>query len=160
MDYSGWDDGMDKFLRIAWGKFGQCWVAKYCYFNDIPCEIDRSHPHITDVADVKINGRNVDVKISFAEEDVFIGQVSPGAIKNKFTKYYIFLSTNRPAEWIEPIGIISADKYKQESKFVKWGEKIPGTNIQQRFRDGSYFLPELEKHCVPFTVENLKNTIK
>ena len=139
MDYSGWDDGHEKTMRITIGKFSQLWLCEVCHLNMIPYEKDTSSPYMPDQRDLTINGWAVDCKATVS--DGLEGQVGPGHDKkNNSIDLYAFFRTGRNMEFIEPLGFVWARDLLTVAKKISQGERIPGTNIDQRFRY-SYFVP-------------------
>lgn len=152
MDYKGWEDQHQKQDRITYGKFGQLWVSEFCRLNNIPHEKDRSSPMQADDLDLIIFDKVIDVKTTVFSS--LVGQVSPGVI-NKPCDEYCFLVTDKQCSFVTPIGFVSRSDYKTHSVYVAKGEVIPGTNLRQKFNDGSYFLPPNSPVLRPFVSELL-----
>jgi hypothetical protein len=146
MDYQGWEDQYAKRDRITYGKFGQLWVCEFCKLNGIPYEKDKSSPKVNDDFDLKIGEFSIDVKTTIRND--IQGQVSPG-VYNKPIDYYLFLVTDSVCSFVRTLGFVSQSAYKKNALKINKGEKIPGTNMVQRF-SYSYFLPYEIPVWIPF----------
>jgi hypothetical protein len=156
VNYEGWNendiaDTFRKLERITLGRFGQLWFYEFCQLNGIPSEEDKTNPLISDKTDVRVCGFDVDVKISKIAD--MPCQISPGVLDK--SQIYLFLGCDERLTYIEPKGFISRLKIKENSVFIKHGEKIPNTNFIQKFKAGSYFISN--KELKPFfeVVHNL-----
>ena len=150
MDYEGFENRCEKDLqkkmeRIVYGKFGQLWVAEFCRLNGVNCKSDKSSPYVPDKSDLEIDSLKIDVKVSVIKH--LVGQVSPGAVKADYD-YFCFMLVDRDCKWVCPYGFISCEDFRRVMVEVERGQKIPGTNIVQKFM-ASYFLPE-NPHLIPF----------
>lgn len=147
-DYDGWNDGYEKSARIITGKFCQLWLVEYCRLNGIPHVKDTSSPYIHDNGDLLINGWNIDCKASINAN--FKCQISPHFDKDVSIDYYAFFMTDKRYSYIEPLGFIQKSEVINCSSKIMNGEKIPNTNIIQKFGEYSYFV-DIDK-VTPFDV--------
>ena len=137
-DYDGWGDAWHKSQRIITGKFCQLWLGEYCKLNNVPYKKDRSSPYISDSGDLHINGWNIDCKASTSIS--FCGQISPHFDKDKEIDFYSFFLIDKNFSFIEPLGFINKINVIENSIKVLKGEKIPNTDIIQKFESHSYFV--------------------
>lgn len=153
MDYDGWDDGHKKMERITTGKFAQLWLCEFCRVNNILYQKDRSSPKMADSGDLVINGWNVDCKVSTIP--LLAGQVSKhhDSPKNNINIYFFFL-TDGQMSFIKPVGCIRKEHLIDVSKKVLEGEKIPDTNIVQRF-GYSYFADTTKLPTFETTIKHI-----
>ena len=153
MNYDGWADQHRKLNRIVYGKFAQIYVADWCQVNGINYKKDISTPYIEDKEDIIIQGKRVDVKCSCIPS--LVGQVSPGVV-NSDCDYFCFLLLCRRLTWVEPHGFISCDNYRRGMIEVLKDQKIPETNIIQRFGSSYFLSSDSRKNLLPF-VQTLLN---
>lgn len=148
-NYNGWGDGHKKRERIETGRCAQLWLACFCRVNGIMARLDDTDYRRPDETDVTIAGVDVDVKASTIA--IMPPQVNAAVVERSHGGYYCFTVIDEKLRWIMPLGFIAAADFERQAVCVRRGERIPGTKIDQRFADTSYFLP-LDKPLVPFEV--------
>jgi hypothetical protein len=146
-NHPGWKDEHKKPQRIFTGRCAQLWVAAFCEAHGVPCEKDQSSHKVEDDFDVLIIGQRVDVKATIFRD--LVGQVTVPSY-NKPGDYYCFAIIDEQCTAISPYGFVSKKDYEAHAFLVPEGELIKATNTWQRFKKGSYFLPDDCPAVTPF----------
>lgn len=136
-DYSGWEDKSGKHGRIVRGRAIQLWLVEFCKVNGINHIKDISSAEVPDEMDLAICGKPVDCKASVLKG---VCQVTTNISNQSGKMLYFFFETDKELSYIKPLGAVSKNKFKDAAILVKKGDKIPGTDIIQKFGSGSYFI--------------------
>lgn len=148
-NYNGWGDEHKKRERIETGRCAQLWVARFCQVNSILVRLDDTDHTRPDLTDVTIAGEDVDVKASTIS--IMPPQVNAAVVERSHRGHFCFTLIDEKLRWIVPLGFIRAADFARQAVCVRRGERIPGTQVEQRFADSSYFLPG-DKPLMPFDV--------
>lgn len=141
MNYAGWEDEDNtpqKIQRILHGRLAQLWLGEWCRINQVPHVADRSlYTHADGGVDLTILNHPIDVKASFnlpPQVGSHLREKAGGA------EWFAFASLPWDLSWICIDGLIATSDFFQRAQFIPYGQNIPGTQLRQRFQDGSYFL--------------------
>lgn len=146
-NHPGWEDEHKKRVRIETGRCAQLCIVRLCELNKVPAVADESPYDTPDDTDLTIRGARVDVKTS--SHGVMPHQVNEAVVRTAAHAYYCFTRIDPKLRWISIDGFISAGEFRRRAVFVRPGERIPGTRIEQRFGHGSWFLAD-DTQLVPF----------
>lgn len=133
-NHAGWEDEYNKQERIMRGLAAEYFISDFLRVNGVNVVMDSTSARENDKFDFSVNGKTYDVKASsFAGVQITVPYV------NKKIDYIIAAYVNNDATEIQIHGVIPKDKTIEPDCFVKPGDKIPGTLIINRFRDGVYY---------------------
>jgi len=136
-NHGGWEDEYRKKERIIRGKTSEIFIIEFLKSNGLPIIEDNTSERENDFFDFKYNGFNYDVKCSLYK---ICTVTKPYEKKN--IDFFIHNIVSADLKLIEIVGVAAKSVIVNSRNFYKYEEKIPGTNITNKFKEGCYMYIE------------------
>lgn len=138
-NFEGWEDGYKKEQRIRDGRIAQASLVEVAKKHGLSITLDSTDHTTIDKFDVIIHNEIIESKTT--RMPALIGQIHQTR-RQRQVNYYCFsrIDWRNSICYVTFLGLVPFAEYWERAIRVEYNQNLPGTTIQNRFKNGTYIL--------------------